>query len=293
MDHRPGCNCPYSACDKKCLSVCRASEYRLGPAVPGISVAGRQEALLGASSSGDTILYLAGEGCAIDRLMLARRRGSTFESVDLTDKLDLRRVAIFEGCCTLSADGETLVMATADRMGFVRSRLVGVDMLPADGAEFGGLVPSSLAGRAVRYPVLAADGLTLYFHVQDPGTEPGEPGPLHGAYVAVRGDRQSAFGAGRRMTGRAQRYDYVTGISSDGLSLFVKYDWETYVLFRANPAEPFSDPAMTRDPAWTWRAARLPGWRTLPLGDCQRILTTYTPGGCQNEDITYLEAAPQ
>ena len=294
-DSRVGCNCPLSACTDHCVSVCRAREYRLGKPIPGISVPGRQEALHGASLDGDTILFLAGHECHLDRLMLARRHGETFASVDLTDKLDLQRVALFEGCCTLSADGETLIMTTADRRSFARYRVVGDDVVPADPAEFRDLVAQ--AGIVVLFPVISADGLTLYYSVNDlrtpseggRGTSPwyGAEGLLSGSYTSTRPDQQSPFPAGSPLSGAARRFENVTGVSSDGLSLFVKRDWETHVLVRTNTTEPFSDPAPGL------HAARMPGWRTIPLADCTRLLTTYTPGGCDREDIAYLEAVPR
>lgn len=278
-DPRVGCNCPFSACTDHCVSVCRAGEYRFGKPVPGISVPGRQEALHGASLDGNAILFLAGHECHLDRLMLARRRGETFVSVDLTDKLDLQRVALFEGCCTLSGDGETLIMTTADRTSFARYRLVADDVVPADPAEFRELVAPP--GTTVLFPVISADGLTLYYFVTTPSAA---EGPLNGSYVSTRPDRQSPFPASRPLPGAARRFENVTGVSLDGLSLFMKRDWETHVLVRTNTTEAF------RDPVPGLHAARIPGWRTIPLADCTRLLTTYTPGGCDREDIVYVEA---
>jgi hypothetical protein len=250
-------------------------------------VPGRQEALVGASADGNTIVYLAGHGCSIDRLMLARRRDQTFDSIDITDQLDRQRVALFEGCCTLSSDGETLIMTTADRKSFARSRVLGATVSPADPGEFRDLLPGSITNRTVSFPVLSADGLTLYYLVDDPAAEPGDVGPLRGSYASTRADLRSPFSAGVRLPGRARRYEYVTGVSSDGLSLFMKFDWETYVLVRTSTDEPFGDPALWVNPA------RLPGWRTLPLAGCAHLLTTSTPGGCANEDIAYLEPVPR
>jgi len=122
-DTRPGCNCPYSSCETKCVSECNAEDFEVGQPVPGVSLPDRQEALAGASLDGNTILYVAGKGCSQDRLFLAKRRGTTFESVDITDRLDLARVKIFEGCCTLAPDGASMIIATADNQSFVRVKL--------------------------------------------------------------------------------------------------------------------------------------------------------------------------
>jgi Protein kinase domain len=283
VDDRPGCHCPYSACSGGCVSVCSASAYTSGQPLPGISVRGRQEVLLGASSDGDTILYLAGRSCKANRLMLARRRGATFESVDLTDQLDRSRVDVFESCCTLSADGRTAVLAAADHRGLVRARIEGFRVLAPDDAEFRALTAD--APSTVHYPVLAADELTLYYRLDSPDSE-SIAGRRNGSYAAARGDRKSAFLPGILMPRKVQQYEYITGVSQDGLSLFMSSDYETIVLVRAHATEPFGEPAPHRSPA------RLGGWRAIPLAGCQRILTTGTPGGCENEDIVTLYPLP-
>ena len=140
-DSRPGCDCPYSACAGGCTSICSASAFPDETPVPGINGATSQEALLGASRDGRTLLYLTGERCAIDRLMLARRRGETFETFELTGQLDLDHVSVFEGCCTLSPDGASVIIATKDRKAFVRSRLDGAHLGPLERDEFARLRP--------------------------------------------------------------------------------------------------------------------------------------------------------
>jgi tRNA A-37 threonylcarbamoyl transferase component Bud32 len=283
-DGREGCDCPYSGCKNGCVSVCRAKGFTLGTVVPGISVAGRQEALVGVSGDGDTILYLAGQRCALDRLFVARRRGQTYESVDLTDQLDRRRVTIFEGCCTMAADGKTIVIATVDHKGFVRAPLVGDRVGAFDGAELGGLLPAPHL--TVRHPVLTADGLTVYYRVDDTVADNGEVGPLDGTYEAARTDLRAPFGQPRRLRGRARQYEYVSGVSADNLSLFMAADYETHVMVRTDTSELFGVPGHNASPQ------RLYGWRAVPLADCSRILTTSTPGGCESEDIVYLDAKP-
>jgi hypothetical protein len=263
--------------------VCRASRFRLGARVPGVNVPGRQEALLGASSDGATLLYLAGESCALDHLFLARRRGDTFESFDLTAQLDAR-VSLFEGCCTLSRDGQQIVLTTAARTGFIVGTLAG-DRITL-GGEVGAIAPSPRG--TVRFPVLSDDGLTLYYRFNEPGPEPirepDDTGPLDGTYSAHRETATDTFAEPRRLGGRARHYEYPSGISSDGLSLFFSSDFETHVMVRATTAEPFGDPS------WTVPPARIQGWRAIPLAGCRQLVTTITPGGCESEDITYLDA---
>jgi serine/threonine protein kinase len=282
-DQRPGCNCPYSACSNGCLSVCNASAYELGARPSGINTPKNQDLLLGAAIDGDAILYLTGPGCSIDRLMLARRDGEAFVPVDLTDQLDRSRTALFEGCCTLSADGQTLILGKPGRAGFVQARLDGDRVLPVE-ADLVVVDPRASPGTVMRQPVLSSDGLTLYYRLDAPGEDATELGPLTGSYYAERADLKSPFGTPQRMKGRTRQYEYISGVSSDGLSLFMMSDFETLVLVRASITEPFGDPAPWLVPG------RLGGWRAIPLENCRRILTTYSEGGCRNEDIAYLEA---
>jgi hypothetical protein len=121
-DERPGCACPLSACDGHCVSECDAAAFVVGDPLPGISLPNRQEALHGASSGGDVVLYLAGAGCALDRLFVARALDGTFRETDLTDQLDRAQVDLFEGCCTLTRDGQGIVMTTPARDAFVEVR---------------------------------------------------------------------------------------------------------------------------------------------------------------------------
>jgi predicted Ser/Thr protein kinase len=277
VDERPGCNCPMSTCP--CASVCRASEFSVSAPIPGVSISGRQEALLGASGDGEEILFLAGTHCSIDRLWLAHRTGDRYESIDLTDQLDLHRVALFEGCCTLAADGHSMVLARPDHRGFVR---VALPITPGKLDDLGTLVPDAPEGMTANFPVLSADERTLYYRMIDPGTT--DPGSLDGNYAATRADPHAPFAVGKRMPGRGRQYDYVTGVSADHLSLFMEGDFRTHVLARASVDQPFADPGPGMLPAL------LPGWRAVPLADCRRIATTWTPGGCEREDIVWLEA---
>jgi len=281
IDPRAGCSCPMSACTNTCVSVCRSSEYDVSSPIPGISIPGRQEALQGVSGDGEQILFLANKRCNLDHLWLAHRHGDAYESVDVTDQLDRSRVLLFEGCCTLAADGKSMILANSERRGFVRVPLP-IGSAPLE--DLGTLITDGPASATVRFPVLSADERTLYYRVIDWPVGAPDAGPLDGIYSSVRSDRQVAFVPGTRLPGRARHYDYPTGVSSDGLSLFVEGDYRTHVLVRASTDQAFNDPGEGMLPAL------LPGWRAAPLTDCRRIATTWTPGGCEREDIVFLEA---
>ena len=282
FDPRPGCHCPMSACSDHCVSVCRATAYKLGKPIPNVSVPGRQEALLGLASDGSALLYLAGKQCSIDHVWLARKRGDSYEPIDLTDQLDRTRVAWFEGCCTLAADGRSMVLARPDHHGFVRVRLGDRTAEAVD--DLGELVTGKDA--TAQFPTLSADELTLYYRVIDQSRGRDDLGPLDGVYAAVRANRNAPFAPGARLPGRARLYDLVSGVSADHLSLFMSSEYRTHVLVRSSVDQPFLDPEEGMLPA------TLPGWRTMPLADCNHLATTWTPGGCAAEEIIWLDAVP-
>jgi len=288
-DGRAGCDCPYAACtDHGCVGECDAPGFTLGAPVPGLDAPGDQEALLGASLDGDAILYATGERCAVDRLMIARRSGDTFVPVDITDRMTalLAGGQVMEGAGTLAPDGRSIVIRTPDMFHFVRARLGDADeLLDVDGAEFADLTPPLVRGQALTDPVVSSDQLTLYYSIYEQIDH--DAGPLNGSYASVRTDLRAPFPRGERLPGRARNYDYVTGVSRDGLALFMNYEYVTRVLVRADPREPFGDPGPTLRPP------ELYGWRAIPLAGCRRILTTDTPGGCVAEHIVYVEAMPR
>ena len=284
-DGRPGCNCPFSKCEQgKCLSVCDASgfDYIRRTPVPGVNVDGNQEALAGVSADEQTLLYLTGKGCSLDRLMVARRAGPTFVPTDVTDRLDHTRLRLFEGCCTLAADGASMLIETLDQRQFVRVDVA--TSIADDGHEFADLLPDKAQGMQLGFPVLSSDQLTIYFRLYDRVAGPTEAGPQDGIYVSTRTSTAAAFPPGHRLAGPAHYYEYVTGESSDQRTLFMAGEFKTHVVTRS-----------TRDEMYTMAisgtaTALVAGWRAIPSSDCSRIYTTDTPGGCAQEDIVIYPA---
>jgi hypothetical protein len=132
--------------------------------------------------------------------------------------------------------------------------------------------------------VIAADGLVLYYRVVDWRAPAGDHGPLDGVYMSTRSDVHAPFAPGKRVPGRARSYEVVSGVSADGLSLFMTSEFATHVLVRTSTSEPWGDPGPGMNPAM------LPGWRSIPVEGCHRIITTWTPGGCAAERTVWLEA---
>ncbi len=288
VDVRPGCNCPFSTCDDGvCTSVCKASDFDFvhRHRIPELDKSGDQEALVGVSGDGNTLLYLAGKICALDRLMIAHRRNDRYVATDLTPQLDLSRVEITEGCCTLANDGASVIVRWRDHHGFDRIALADTTLGAVDREELANIRPISEPAIDVGFPIVSKDGLRLYFNVFDTSATPDEPGTVAGNYVTTRTDRARPFPPSARIAGYARLgLQHFTAESSDGRSLFGDTDYGTGVLVRSSLEETF-ERAMT-----TTAMPRITGGRTMPVDDCSRVFTTYTPGGCRGEEIVWLDA---
>ena len=88
----------------------------------------------------------------------------------------------------------------------------------------------------------------------------------------------------RRLPGRARFYEWVSAVSSDGLTLFMTSEFRTHVLVRAKTTDAFGEPTSLLVP---WPRTT---WRAIPNADCSRIIATDTPGGCEQERLIYLDA---
>jgi hypothetical protein len=225
-----------------------------------------------------SILFLSGPCCSADRLMLAREHAGSYAPIDLTDQLDLQQLELSEGCCTLTSDGTAVIVARADRRGFARVALDHDRLGPARPDEFAAIARDIPGVVALRVPVMSHDQCALYFQAQT--DHDGDKRP--GIYVAERTDPHAPFPPARLLEGMARRYDYVTGVTPDDLTLFVADEYGTRVLVRATTAEPFGVGAPD------WIAPMINGWRILPVDGCARLLGTHTPGGCRGEDIAWI-----
>ncbi|HEY0986246.1 MAG TPA: hypothetical protein VGD80_04305, partial [Kofleriaceae bacterium] len=291
-----GCRCPYSACsaDGRCLSACDAPAFRVDHLLSGISLPGRQELLLGVSLDGDTVLYLAGEDgdlassdvprhCGLRHLFVARRRGAAFAPVELTRQID-DSLGVFEACCTLAPDGRSIIVSRADRRGFVRLALDGDRLVRAPDDEFAALTRDLPPDDALQFPLLAPDQLTLYYRISQHAES---PSPVIGSYTTSRRQPGTAFPPGRLVDGvpyPAHSDEYLTGVSEDGLTLFLSRRYNTYALVRATLADGFHEPDF---------GSRLVPWRLAPLRGCRQLIANVSIGGCEAEDIAILSAAPR
>jgi hypothetical protein len=259
-----------------CPPVCTDLEFALGAFIDEINATGQQDAIAGHSASGTTLLTQRRAVCAGPfTLLLTDGIGTQPTTSDITGLPNLAAMNTErEAAVTLTADGLTLLGTTRTDTGLVaatRSAIGNVDFSPATAGTFAAITVPAAPG-FLSNPVLSADGLELYYQVLNLG-----PG-LDGIYSSVRGSTAQAFPPGARTTDPfLQEQAFVTGISSDRLSLFVQGNQGMFVLTRTAVAQPFTN---TNAPALP---PQVPGFRTRPLGDCQTLIGTCT-GGCLNEE---------
>jgi hypothetical protein len=270
------------ACDLElgCVrGVCQAPECGsfsfVASPVPVVAREGIQDDLLAATPSGDTLIQQVtnSEGeCGVPfRVFVNDREDGAYvarEIVGLPVEMDL-----FWGSTTMTPDGLTLVTARKDRTGFmsVSRSAVGVAEFAASAVDVFAAINADAAGAGyqVGNPALSADGLELYFTV-----------PEQGIFVARRASTSEVFPLGERASEDVQAYEYVSGVSSDGLSLFLTRQFQTTVLSR---------PSTSSD---EWTAASAPptvgGWSVIPLAGCQQLVGIHSPGGCAKEDVAFF-----
>jgi hypothetical protein len=253
-----------------------------GTPIASLSVSGVQEAMLGASTSGTTVLMLrasstpacVGFGSA---LFVADDSIGTGSYVlhGLSGVANLASFVANEETMTISGDGLTIV--GVDNLGRLasasRSAIDATDFATPSVAMFDAVNASIPAGGGVSWPVLAVDGLALSFTVA--GAAAGQ----NGIYEAVRASTSVAFSAAVLMTGDVQSYLAISGISTDGMTAFVATStYSTEILTRTSSMDTFAAPVP---------APSAPGnaWRVVPIAGCAKVIGTCEPGGCTNEDI--------
>ncbi len=287
---RPGCAGVgvIKAAKPTAAFVC-GETYGRGRVVSGVSDSGVQEALLGASASGATLLYLRGPSHACvggpgygTALLVADRvddSGSAYTITDVTGLPAFARFTRREATMTVSPDGTGVIGAATSGDGFLVSIRSG-----SDGTDFGtpsagpfATINAALPKPAwVGWPVLSADGLAFYYKIQDSGDSARD-----GIYESVRGSTSAAFPAGTRMPELVQKWGSVTGVAPDHLTLYVTRDFGTWQLTRASTSEPFAEHATGVSPTSAYRVS--------PVGGC-RLIGTCEPGGCWREDICVWSA---
>jgi predicted Ser/Thr protein kinase len=285
-DNRP-CGCLFSECtdDGRCLSVCRAKAFRNDGPIPNVSVSNRMEVSYGISDDGDTLAYAGGRTanpdqddpythCDLAHLFVARRSGDEYIPVELTSQL--ADLGLRHRGARLAPDGRSLVFVREDKRGLFRLRLEGDRLIPVTMDEFGPIAEALPAGHEIRLPVLASDERTLYYAEADAS--------LVVARVATRARRDAPFVPRPDRVGTtANSTENITGVSSDGLTLFVEKDYRTRAMIRPSVDVAFGE---------LTSANHFSGWNMTPVGDCSFLVGVASPGGCQAMDIVKMTAVP-
>jgi hypothetical protein len=252
--------------------------------VPGTTVAsvlvGRQTALCGASTSGQSILYLQtvqNSTCGNFILTIADEAvAGTLPYVPhpLVQAPNLGGLSKVEETLVLAPDGLTIIGAATDGRTFLESKRSAIGMTDFSLAAAGdfatldaGIPP---APASLHWPVLSADGLAFYYHVVG-ATDT----TLNGEYEALRASTAMPFPVGTLMPAAVQPFDGITGMSSDRMTAFVTMGFSTRLMTRTSLSQPF-----------TLSTGTPPGaaYRVMPIAGCTAI-GTCEPGGCQNEAV--------
>jgi hypothetical protein len=278
------CSGAKSAClANVCVApACASSFSASGTPVSSVSVTGVQEALLGASANGDSLLFLRAPANACvgtnTTLLLADPIApgvGQYTSRDLTSLPNLGGFARTEETMTLTADGLGIVGAMSSFNGFqisTRSAVGATDFGAAVPGPFAQLNAALPTATWIGWPVLSTDGLAFYYHV----TGAGDPS-LDGNYESLRSSTSVPFPAGTLLPALVQAWDGVSGISPDRLALFVTKNFGTAMLTRSSLSQPFAAPVGGSPPG--------SAYRVVPIAGCDTLIGTCEPGGCLNEDI--------
>ena len=286
--HSRSVNCGSCGAAQACLAnvcVIPACSHRFGAngtVVSTVSVSGVQEALLGASASGSSLLFLRGPAntCvgANGQLLLADQLApgvGDYTTRDLTTLATLGAFARSEETMTLTADGLTVIGASASFGSFLqttRSALNATDFAPADSGPFAQLNAALPTAQWIGWPVISADGLAFYYRVTGAADA-----SLDGNYESVRSATNVPFPAGQRLPAAVQAWDGISGVSTDRLTLFVTRGFGTSLMARTSWSQPFSDVTDGSPPS--------SAYRVVPIADCNTLIGTCEPGGCLHEDI--------
>jgi hypothetical protein len=254
-----------------------------GTAVPGLTMAGKQSALLGASSTGQSVLYLQATTTCVTTgpasLTIADEAVAgtppyVLQSLDAV--ANLGGFAKGEETMTLTADGLTVIGVATGGLSFLaskRSAVGATDFSLAAAGDFAAInaaVPAAPA--SLSWPLLSGDGLAFYYRVAGASDT-----TANGIYEALRASTTAPFAAATLMPGDVQTFESISGISSDRMTVFVTKTFATQLLTRDSLAQPFTTPTMSTPPGQAFRV--------VPIAGCT-LIGTSEPGGCQNEAIS-------
>ncbi|HZL20513.1 MAG TPA: hypothetical protein VFG23_22470, partial [Polyangia bacterium] len=279
-----GMGCVVNVCQ---TPVCTTFNYT-STAFASFSRPSAQDDIIAASSSGQSIVYgqssPAGT-CSAYTIYLADETApdsGTYTPRDVTGFFNMN--SLFKGTAemaALSGDGLTIIVLSADQTKIEsaqRSALQLIDFGTPAATSFV-TVNGFVAGTAGKFraPVISADGLELYYTINGISTA------ADGIYRSVRGSASVPFPAGARVTALTSDYEYVTGISSDRLTIFLFKGFISTIFSRLSTSAEFANPNAPNTPP------QIGDWDHKPFQDCRTLVATgVTAGGCNNEDVCFL-----
>jgi hypothetical protein len=279
-----GMGCVVNVCQ---TPVCTTFNYTSTAFAP-FSRASAQDDIIAASSSGQSIVYgqssPAGT-CGAYTIYLADETApdsGTYTPRDVTSFFNTN--SLFKGTAemaALSADGLTLIVLSADQTKIEsaqRSALQLIDFGTPAATNFV-TINGFVAGTAGKFraPAISADGLEIYYTINGISTA------ADGIYRSIRGSAGVPFSAGARVTALTSDYEYVAGLSSDRLTIFLFKGFGSTIFSRTSTSAEFANPNAPNAPP------AIGDWDHKPFQDCRTLVaTSVTAGGCNNEDVSFL-----
>ena len=206
------------------VPVCSTVFATSGTNVTAVSVAAVQDDLLGASTTGDSLLLLrpASGTCGVNTLFIAD--ATTSGSMAAYNVQNINALAGFqkaEETMTLTGDGLTIIGTDATAKAFTTSTRSAVGMTDFGTAATGPFASINTAilasGGTASWPVLSSDGLAFYYRIGGATASTD-----NGIYEAIRASSSASFPAGTKMPAAVQAFDGVSGISTDRMTLFTE-----------------------------------------------------------------------
>jgi hypothetical protein len=279
------CSGTTSACVANvCTAPVCGTAFQIAPGtqVASVNTAGQQAPLLGASKTGQSLLFLqptasacVGGGSALMIGDEAVAGSPPYVNRNISGLANLVGFSRAEETMTLTADGLTIIGVGTSGRNFLASHRTAVGMtdytlaLEGDFATLNGTIPSP---GSLAWPVISADGLAFYYSLSG-ATDT----TLNGTYESVRASTGVPFPAATKMPAEVQAFWSLTGMSSDRMTAFMGLNYGTQLMTRNSLSAPFTAPATSSPPGQAWRV--------VPIAGCIAIGTS-EPGGCANEKIS-------
>jgi hypothetical protein len=292
--------CPFSDwVDGACAPVCGNGDfgeggledgapfgYNGGPGLPNVvqslSVYGGYNFVCGVSASGAVLHRLwasngTTSGWALQLSIPNPAVPTSYSTYTVVDPTLPNPPALsLQNNAAITIDGATLIVDTPYNNGFQVASLVGNRLGPLDPGPFAAFNQSVPSGTNVGFPVISADGLTLYFTQLTPPDE-----TPAGIYATTRTDTTQQFATfpqSQLLQGNVQVMWLMTGVSSDGLTAFFQGpNWILHVVTRPNTSAAWISPeVMSGGSVVGGVQFNLSGH---PTADCRYVFTDCNPGG--------------